>query len=129
MVQRVTLPTRLSYNTASNRCRQVKTPGGRRVMHRVHKAGTRRKCAETGVYLNGLPRARSAELARFPKNKKTVSRPYGGHYSHQVVRDRILRAFLFEEKRCVRAVQLEKLRQKKTEEEKKSSKKGNKRTN
>lgn len=35
-----------------------------------------------------LKALRPAQLAHVPKRQKTVSRIYGGHYSHKVVRER-----------------------------------------
>jgi len=54
MAQRVTLRTRKSYNTTSNRRRVVKTPGGKLVYHHLKKLGTAPKCGDCGVGLSGV---------------------------------------------------------------------------
>jgi large subunit ribosomal protein L34e len=38
------------------------------------------------------------------KKNKTVHRAYGGHLSHGVVRERVVRAFLVEEQKIVKKV-------------------------
>lgn len=64
------------------------------------------RCPVSGAILNGLPQRRPAELSnkRLSKKNKTVNRVYGGHLSHGVVRERIIRAFLIEEQKIVKKV-------------------------
>lgn len=53
-----------------------------------------------------LPALRPSEISnkRLAKRHKTVNRIYGGHLSHAVVRERIVRAFLIEEQKIVKKV-------------------------
>jgi large subunit ribosomal protein L34e len=104
MVQRLTYRRRHCYNTASNRKRVVKTPGGKLVVQTQKKPTKHAKCGATGVTLHGLPQRRPATLARLSKKDKTVNRIYGGALSHAVVRERIVRAFLVEEQKVVKKV-------------------------
>ncbi|CAK0748201.1 60S ribosomal protein L34-3 [Coccomyxa viridis] len=41
---------------------------------------------------------------RLARPAKTVHRIYGGHLSHRVVKDRIVRAFLIEEQKIIKKV-------------------------
>jgi large subunit ribosomal protein L34e len=54
MAQRVTLRTRKSYNTKSNRRRLVKTPGGKLVYQKVLKLAKGVKCGDCGLSLTGV---------------------------------------------------------------------------
>ncbi|KAL0221992.1 hypothetical protein RCL1_001846 [Eukaryota sp. TZLM3-RCL] len=99
---RVTLRRRLSFNTASNATRIVKTPGGRLTVQYLKKKGTVPRCGDCGCDLHGIPALRPREYSRLAHNKKTVSRPYGGSVCHGCVKSRILRAFLSEEQKIVK---------------------------
>ncbi|KAL0216724.1 hypothetical protein P9112_008908 [Eukaryota sp. TZLM1-RC] len=101
---RVTYRRRCSYNTASNKTRVVKTPGGKLVVQYMKKKGTTPKCGDCGCALHGIPALRPREYSRLAKNKKTVSRAYGGSRCHSCVKGRILRAFLSEEQKIVKAL-------------------------
>jgi hypothetical protein len=61
-------------------------------------------CPISGQKLNGLPARRPNVLARLSKKNKTIHRAYGGHLSHAVVKERIIRAFLVEEQKIVKKV-------------------------
>lgn len=104
MAQRVTYRRRLSYNTKSNKIRLVKTPGGRLAVQYIKKKASKPKCGDTGALLSGVPALRPREYSRISKSKKSVSRAYGGCLSAGAVRDRIVRAFLIEEQKIVKAV-------------------------
>uniref|UniRef100_A0A7S3G861 60S ribosomal protein L34 n=1 Tax=Palpitomonas bilix TaxID=652834 RepID=A0A7S3G861_9EUKA len=103
-MQRVVYPRRHSYRTKSNKIKVVKTPGGRLAAHFHVKKTARAKCGDTGAYLNGIPTVRPIQLSRMSKNKKTVSRAYGGSLSHGALKNRIVRAFLIEEQKVVKKV-------------------------
>merc|ERR1711872_1148082 len=90
---RLTLRRRLSYNTTSNKRRIVRTPGGRLVYQYLKKRG---KVANAGV-----AQARAFELRKLAKNRKTVSRAYGGNLNANCVREKVIRAFLIEEQKIV----------------------------
>uniref|UniRef100_A0A061RF86 Large subunit ribosomal protein L34e n=1 Tax=Tetraselmis sp. GSL018 TaxID=582737 RepID=A0A061RF86_9CHLO len=106
MVQRLTYRRRKSYATRSNITRVVKTPGGKLVYQYMTKKASHPKCAVSGKRLNGLPARRPTELSnkRLSKKNKTIHRAYGGHLAHDVVRERIIRAFLVEEQKIVKKV-------------------------
>ena len=106
MAQRVTYRRRHSYATKSNKIRKVKTPGGRLVVQTKRKRPSPPKCGVSGVRLQGIAATRPAEnrATRLSKKEKTVHRVYGGHLSHAVVKDRIVRAFLVEEQKIVKKV-------------------------
>lgn len=84
--------------------RVVKTPGGKLVYQYQKKPVNSPKCPVSGVRLQGLPSRRANTLAKISKKNKTVNRVYGGHLSHSVVRERIVRAFLIEEQKVVKKV-------------------------
>ncbi|KAI3662180.1 hypothetical protein MP638_002166 [Amoeboaphelidium occidentale] len=104
MAQRVTYRRRLSYNTASNKVRKVKTPGGRLLVQYVKKRANVPKCGDCGGNLNGIPALRPKEYKQLSKREKTVQRSYGGSRCGGCVRSRIVRAFLVEEQKIVKKV-------------------------
>jgi len=102
MVQRLTYRRRLSYNTRSNRVKIIKTPGGDlRYLHEG-KPGKAPKCGDCELRLPGIPALRPVQYSRLSKTKKTVRRAYGGNLCVNCVRQRIIRAFLIEEKKIVK---------------------------
>lgn len=104
MVQRLTLRRRLSYNTKSNRRRIVRTPGGRLVYQYVKKNKSVPKCGQCKEKLKGIRPTRPCERSRLSKRQKTVARTYGGVLCHRCLRERIIRAFLIEEQKIVKAL-------------------------
>ncbi|XP_043652579.1 60S ribosomal protein L34 [Drosophila teissieri] len=104
MVQRLTLRRRLSYNTRSNKRRIVRTPGGRLVYQYVKKNPTVPRCSQCKEKLHGITPSRPSERPRMSKRLKTVSRTYGGVLCHSCLRERIVRAFLIEEQKIVKAL-------------------------
>ncbi|KAG4980489.1 hypothetical protein JHK82_033729 [Glycine max] len=56
--------------------------------------------------VSSIPHLRPTEYKRLrlPRNRRTVNRAYGGVLSGSVVRERIIRAFLVEEKKIVKKV-------------------------
>ena len=102
MVKRVTLRKRNSYHTKSNKIRQVRTPGGRLVVHYTDKIAAGPQCRESKNRLSGIPRLRPRKYATLARTELTVSRPYGGTLNHSVVKDRIVRAFLTEEIKVIK---------------------------
>merc|ERR1712125_228200 len=79
-----------SWNTRSNKFRQVRTPGGRLAVQYVAKR------------LGGLNRMRPQNYRRIHKHYRRVSRAYGGVYDHSEVKNRIIRTFLTEEVKNVK---------------------------
>lgn len=127
MTARITYRRRLSYNTKSNRIKAVRTPGNNVVAQYLTKKAQAPKCADTGVKLSGIPSLRPFEYKNLEKRKRTVSRAYGGVLSAGAVKTRIIRAFIAEEARVLRAIlktraKAEKNAAKKAKAEKKAAK-------
>eukprot|EP00127_Corallochytrium_limacisporum_P003057 Clim_evm13s145 gene=Clim_evmTU13s145 len=104
MVQRVTYRRRSSYNTKSNKIRQVRTPGGKLVAQYKKKLATVPKCGGCSVKLQGIQGYRPKKLMAISKTKKTVTRAYGGNLCCTCLRDKVIRAFLVEEQKIVKRV-------------------------
>jgi len=104
MVERLQYRRRHCYATRSNKVRKVKTPGGRLIFQYAKKRTSAPKCGATGVMLQGISAQRSNTLPHIAKRHKNVSRIYGGHLSHGIVKERIIRAFLIEEQKIVKKV-------------------------
>jgi large subunit ribosomal protein L34e len=104
MSNRVTLPKRSPYNTRSNKRRVVKTPGGVLKYHYTGKQASAPKCGDCHTALPGVKALRPRQYATVSKTKKTVQRAYGGSRCANCVRTRIIRAFLVEEAKIVKAV-------------------------
>jgi len=115
-MQRLTYRRHVPWNTKSNKTRIVKTPGGKLVYLHIKKTSKRIKCGDTGKFINGVKRRRPIEMKRLKQRERTVSRAYGGCLTVKAVRQRIVRAFLIEEQKCVKQVLQDKETQKKTEE-------------
>ena len=101
---RYTLRKRSPYNTASNKRKVVKTPGHRLSVQYLKKRVSAPKCGDCDLKLQGIPAYRPQKLHSLSKNKKTVTRAYGGSRCHRCVKDRILRSFLLEEHANVKSV-------------------------
>merc|ERR1739841_266807 len=98
MVQRLQLRTRKSYNTASNRRKIVKTPGGKLRYLRVKKPASAPKCGDCGIALPGIPALRPTQYATISKRQKTVERAYGGSRCSNCVRARIVKKVMKSQK-------------------------------
>merc|ERR1712063_192572 len=115
---RVTYRRRTPYNTASNKTRIVKTPGGKLTIQYRTKAAKGPKCGDCGVSLPGIPHLRPKAYSRVSRCQKNVTRAYGGSRCGNCVRDRIVRAFLVEEQRAVKAkLKSQAVEQQKTQKE------------
>uniref|UniRef100_A0A452HF10 Large ribosomal subunit protein eL34 n=1 Tax=Gopherus agassizii TaxID=38772 RepID=A0A452HF10_9SAUR len=101
MVQCLTYPHRLSYNTASNKTRLSRTPGNRTVYLYTKKVGKAPKsaCGVCPGRLCGVHAVHPKLLMRLSITKKHVSRAYGGSMCVKCVHDRIKQAFLTEEQK------------------------------
>lgn len=82
----------------------VRTPGGRLVYQYVKKNKTVPRCGQCKEKLKGITPSRPSERPRLSKRHKTVSRTYGGVLCHGCLRERIVRAFLLEEQKIVKAL-------------------------
>lgn len=103
---RVSFRRRVHYATRSNRVKMVRTPGNKLVaQHREKRSqGIHTPWVLGHKRLNGTKALRHIDGRNSKKTAKTVSRAYGGVLSHDQVKDRILRAFLLEEKRLTKRV-------------------------
>merc|ERR1719420_558242 len=113
MVVRLSLPRKNSYRTKSNKVRTLKTPGGRLTVQILKKKASMVKCGDCGGKIQGVVSCRPKQFKNLKSREKHVSRAYGGSRCAKCVRDRIVRAFLIEEQRCVKAVVAEKTKQEK----------------
>merc|ERR1719240_2228363 len=84
-----------SYNTRSNKVRHVRTPGGRLTAQYVTKVskGPQNAMVTSTKKLGGLKRMRPTVYRRTNKTSRRVCRAYGGVFSHDEVKNRIIRTF------------------------------------
>ncbi|KAK2196150.1 bifunctional Ribosomal protein L34e [Babesia duncani] len=108
MVQRVVYRRRCKYNTASNKTKRIKTPGGRVLLQKALKTSGKPKCGDCKKVLPGIAAARPHIYKTLKKRQRTVSRAYGGARCHSCVKDRIIRAFLKEEQKSLKKAVREK---------------------
>mmetsp|Transcript_67524 Transcript_67524/g.108757 ORF Transcript_67524/g.108757 Transcript_67524/m.108757 type:complete len:130 (+) Transcript_67524:137-526(+) len=114
---RLTYRRQCRYNTKSNMQRILHTPGGKLVYQAIQKKAKGPHCGDCNKALIGLPRLRPMEYRRLKNREKRVSRAYGGSRCAHCVRNRVVRAFLIEEQKCVKQVLADKLSQVKKEKE------------
>ncbi|EKX72667.1 60S ribosomal protein L34a, putative [Theileria equi strain WA] len=107
MVQRVHYRRHCKYNTASNVVKKVKTPGAKLVLQNVQKRAKGPRCGDCKRPLAGISVVRPHLYKNLKRRDRKVSRAYGGARCHSCVKDRIIRAFLKEEQKCVKKVVLE----------------------
>ena len=98
--KRYTLRRSNPYHTLRNRAVPVRTPGNKLVVQYITKRSKGMICAETGKPLAGIRHLSTNKLRRLKKHERTVSRAYGGVYCGEVVKDRIITAFMEEEARA-----------------------------
>merc|ERR1712025_1344866 len=111
--RRIQYRRRSAYRTRSNNFKPVKTPGGKLVLHLIKKH-TR------GTGMQGVKVARPNDFRRMTSSKRTVSRAYGGILTGQEVTDRIKRAFLIEEFKRFKNINMSKTEKKDKKKKKKS---------
>merc|ERR1712032_552167 len=104
MAARITYKRHNSYNTRSNKVRQVRTPGGRLVVQNVQKRASHpgNAMATSSMKLAGLRAMRPHAYKKASKNSRRISRAYGGVYTHIELKNRIIRTFLTEEVKNVK---------------------------
>ena len=68
----------------------------------VDKPASKPKCGDCGNKLAGVKALRPHQYASISKRQKTVTRPYGGSRCGGCVKQRIVRAFLTEERNVVK---------------------------
>jgi len=107
MAPRITYKRRHAYNTRCNKIMKKRLPGGALGIAYVKKTtkGAQPAAGDNGR-IHGVPRCATQKYSRkhMAKNKKSVSRAYGGVMSAGAVRERIVRAFLVEEQKIVKKV-------------------------
>merc|ERR1711948_98122 len=93
-----------SWNTRSNKIRQIRTPGGRLTAQYVQKRakGPGNGLRTSSTRLGGLKKMRPTDYARTAKHTRRISRAYGGVYTHTELKNRIIRTFLTEEVKNVK---------------------------
>merc|ERR1711976_428001 len=104
MGARVNYRRNKSWNTRSNKIRQVRTPGGRLTAQYVAKKakGPGNGMRTSSMRLGGLRRMRPTDYRRTAKHTRRISRAYGGVFSHTELKNRIIRTFLTEEVKNVK---------------------------
>merc|ERR1712167_426705 len=78
-----------SWNTRSNKFRQVRTPGGRLAVQYVQKRakGPQNAMVTSAKRLGGLFSMRPNNYRRIHKHYRRVSRAYGGVFDHNEVKN------------------------------------------
>jgi large subunit ribosomal protein L34e len=66
-----------------------KAPGGRTVLHYVLRKPGKPICGKCGQVLIGIAANRTTKFRNGPKNRRTVSRPYGGNLCSKCMRETI----------------------------------------
>merc|ERR1712066_1058535 len=104
MGARVNYKRNKSWNTRSNKIRQVRTPGGRLTAQYVAKRakGPGNGMVTSSLRLGGLRRMRPTDYRKTTKHSRRICRAYGGVYSHIELKNRIIRTFLTEEVKNVK---------------------------
>ncbi|KAF4677459.1 swr1 complex component [Perkinsus chesapeaki] len=120
MVQRLTYRRKVNFNTKSNKQKLVKTPGGNLVYHKITKTATGPRCGDCKGKINGVKCLRPFKYSQLKQRERHVSRAYGGSICGKCVKQRIVRAFLLEEQKLVRAALAEKARKAAQKSEKKA---------
>merc|ERR1712166_933981 len=114
-----------SWNTRSNKIRQVRTPGGRLAVQYVAKRakGPQNAMVTSSKRLGGLSSLRPVSYKLTHKHTRKVCRAYGGVFDHSEVKNRIIRTFLTEEVKNVKKTMAQ---QASAEAKKNKKSKGNK---
>ena len=105
---RVTKTSRHSYATKSNIIKKIKTPGGKLTAVVRSKKSSGAKCGDCKCTLPGIKHLVNTQYRRQQRRALTVSRAYGGSRCAGCVKTRIVRAFLIEEQKIVKALLQEK---------------------
>ena len=74
------------YRSRSLRRKFVRTPGGNSTLHFKKKKHSKRRCAECGAELHGVPRGSPKEIKNLSKSKKIPTRPYAGYLCSKCMR-------------------------------------------
>ncbi|MHA1939029.1 MAG: hypothetical protein ACXACD_11045 [Candidatus Thorarchaeota archaeon] len=71
--------------------RTIRTPGGRRVVHRRKIYSARGTCSLTGKKMQLPKEAKQRKIGRSSRSSKKPNRPYGGFATSRAVRRGIIR--------------------------------------
>ena len=74
------------YRSRSLKRKFVRTPGGDSTLHFKKKKHSKRRCAECGAELHGVPRGSPKEIKKLSKSKKIPTRPYAGYLCSKCMR-------------------------------------------
>ena len=112
---RISYRRKMHYATRGNRVRKIRTPGNRLIFQQIKKRsqGQHTPWVLGHKRIAGTKAVRGKAAQKASRHTKTVSRAYGGVLSAEQVRDRIIRAFLVEEQRIARKMDLDKKHYKK----------------
>jgi large subunit ribosomal protein L34e len=106
---RVTIRRNSSYSTRKKIFKINKTPGNNhKIVYKKSKFSPIR-CGVSKFPLKGLSNQNSLKFVNICKRKKKVSRIYGGCLSSNVLKERIIKAFLFEESKIGKFLRKENL--------------------
>ena len=67
------------YRSRSKKRKQVKTPGGKNILHYEDKRTLKAKCAVCKKEIHGVPQKNNVQMKNLPKVKKRPTRMYGGY--------------------------------------------------
>nr|XP_042140634.1 60S ribosomal protein L34-like [Peromyscus maniculatus bairdii] len=108
MVQCLTYPRRLSYNTASNKTKLSQTTGNSIVyFHTKVGKASKSTCGVCPGRPQGVRAVRPKVLMKMSKTKKHVSRAYSRSTCAKCVHDKIKWASLFQEKTAVKMLNVQ----------------------
>jgi large subunit ribosomal protein L34e len=110
---RIQLRRHCSFNRKKKNFKKIKTPGKKISIIYRKKKTNHVKCSQTKTILTGIKKHSSFNFMSISKNKKKISRIYGGNLSGNSLKERIIKAFLVEEQKIVKRVL--KSREKKSE--------------
>jgi large subunit ribosomal protein L34e len=102
---RVILRRNSSYITKKKKIIKSKTPGNNLKVIFKKKKYSPVKCALSKLKLKGLSNPNSLKFINICKRKKKISRIYGGNLSSNILRERIIKAFLNEEQKINTMIQ------------------------
>mmetsp|Transcript_49443 Transcript_49443/g.100921 ORF Transcript_49443/g.100921 Transcript_49443/m.100921 type:complete len:113 (+) Transcript_49443:37-375(+) len=104
MSSRICLRHHGSFSTGKNNFRISRTSGRKYKALYLKKKSSFVVCGDKKKKLNGIKRPGVSGFTNISKNKKNISRVYGGCLSGQAVKERIVKAFLVEEQKIVKKV-------------------------
>nr|UXY87963.1 60S ribosomal protein L34 [Cryptomonas curvata] len=101
---RIQLRRHCPFSGKKNFFKKIRTPGKKLSIIYQKKKTNFVKCTQTKIKLTGIKKHSSFNFMSLSKNKKKVSRIYGGCLSASSLKERIIKAFLVEERKIVKRV-------------------------